>query len=147
MWGTLFFLFMSFAAFSTVIAVFENIMACDMELFNIDRKKSALLNVVLIILLSLPCALGFNLLAGIEPLGAGTTVLDLEDFIVSNLLLPLGSLIYLLFSTWNIGWGFDKYQAEANQGSGLKVPSWMRGYVKFVLPLMILGLFLEGVLG
>lgn len=146
-WGTLFFLFMSFAAFSTVIAVFENIMACDMELFNIDRKKSALLNVVLIILLSLPCALGFNLLAGIEPLGAGTTVLDLEDFIVSNLLLPLGSLVYLLFSTWNIGWGFDKYQAEANQGSGLKVPSWMRGYVKFVLPVMILGLFLEGVLG
>lgn len=146
-WGTLFFLFMAFAAFSTVIAVFENIMACDMELFNIDRKKSALLNVVLIILLSLPCALGFNILAGIEPLGAGTTMLDLEDFIVSNLLLPLGSLVYLLFSTWNLGWGFDKYQAEANQGAGLKVPSWMRGYVKFVLPVMILVLFLEGVLG
>lgn len=146
-WGSLFFLFMSFAAFSTVIAVFENILACDMELFSIDRKKSALLNVVLIILLSLPCALGFNVLAGFEPMGAGSTVLDLEDFIVSNLLLPLGSLVYLLFSTWKFGWGFDKYQAEANQGTGLKVPGWMRYYVKFILPIMILGLFLEGVLG
>lgn len=146
-WGTLFFLFMSFAAFSTVIAVFENIMACDMELFHIERKKAALLNVVLIVLLSLPCALGFNVLSGFQPLGAGSTVLDLEDFIVSNLLLPLGSLVYLLFSTWNIGWGFDKYQAEANQGSGIKVPSWIRLYVKFLLPIMILGLFLEGILG
>lgn len=146
-WGSLFFLFMSFAAFSTVIAVFENILACDMELFNIGRKKSALLNVGLIILLSLPCALGFNVLAGFEPLGAGSTVLDLEDFIVSNLLLPLGSLVYLVFATWNIGWGFDKYQAEANQGTGLKVPGWLRSYVKFFLPVMILVLFLEGIIG
>lgn len=146
-WGSLFFLFMSFAAFSTVIAVFENILACDMELFHIERKKSALLNVVLIFVLSLPCALGFNLLAGLEPMGAGSTVLDLEDFIVSNLLLPLGSLVYLLFAVWNQGWGFENYQAEANQGKGIKVPSWIRGYVKFVLPLMILALFLEGILG
>lgn len=144
-WGSLFFLFMSFAAFSTVIAVFENILACDMELFEIDRKKSAWLNLGLIILLSLPCALGFNLLAGFEPLGAGSTVLDLEDFIVSNLLLPLGSLIYLLFATWKSGWGFEKYQAEANQGAGLKMPSWIRFYVKYILPIMILGLFLEGI--
>ncbi len=100
---------------------------------------------VLIILLSLPCALGFNVLAGFEPLGAGSTVLDLEDFIVSNLLLPLGSLIYLVFATWKAGWGFDKYQAEANQGAGLKVPSWIRFYVKYILPIMILGLFLEGI--
>ena len=95
--------------------------------------------------LSLPCALGFNLLSGFQPLGAGSTVLDLEDFIVSNLLLPLGSLIYLVFSTWNFGWGFEKYQKEANEGEGLKVPNWIRGYVKYVLPLMILGLFLEGI--
>lgn len=145
-WGTCFFLFMSFAALSTVIAVFENIIACDMELLNIDRKKSAWLNVVVLILLSLPCALGFNVLSGIQPLGAGSTVLDLEDFIVSNLLLPLGSLVYLLFCTWKFGWGFDAYQSEANQGSGLKVPNWLRGYAKFVLPIMILLLFLQGIL-
>ena len=144
-WGSFFFLFMSFAAFSTVIAVFENIIACDMELLNISRKKSCMANLVLIAVLSLPCALGFNLLSGFQPLGAGSTVLDLEDFIVSNLLLPLGSLIYLVFSTWNFGWGFEKYQKEANEGEGLKVPDWIRGYVKYVLPLMILGLFLEGI--
>lgn len=144
-WGSFFFLFMSFAAFSTVIAVFENIIACDMELFNISRKKSCGANLVLIAVLSLPCALGFNLLSGFQPLGAGSTVLDLEDFIVSNLLLPLGSLIYLVFSTWDFGWGFEKYQKEANEGEGLKVPTWIRGYVKYVLPLMILGLFLEGI--
>lgn len=144
-WGSFFFLFMSFAAFSTVIAVFENIIACDMELFNMERKKSCGINLILIIVLSLPCALGFNVLSGFEPLGAGSTVLDLEDFIVSNLLLPLGSLVYLLFSTWKFGWGFDKYQAEANEGEGMKIPMWIRGYVKYVLPLMILGLFLEGI--
>ena len=144
-WGSFFFLFMSFAAFSTVIAVFENIIACDMELLNISRKKSCMANLVLIAVLSLPCALGFNLLSGFQPLGVGSTVLDLEDFIVSNLLLPLGSLIYLVFSTWNFGWGFEKYQKEANEGEGLKVPDWIRGYVKYILPLMILGLFLEGI--
>ena len=105
-WGSLFYLFMSFAAFSTVIAVFENIIACDMELFSISRKQSAWLNMALLIVLSLPCALGFNVLSGFAPLGAGSTVLDLEDFIVSNLLLPLGSLVYLVFCTWKFGWGF-----------------------------------------
>ncbi|MDD3252654.1 MAG: sodium-dependent transporter [Lachnospiraceae bacterium] len=145
-WGMLFFLFMSFAALSTVIAVFENIIACDMELLKIDRKKAAWLNLVLLILLSLPCALGFNILSGFEPMGPGTSVLDLEDFVVSNLLLPLGSLVYLLFCTWKLGWGFDRYQAEANMGSGLKVPNWMQGYAKYVLPLMILILFLQGIL-
>ena len=144
-WGSIFFLCMFFAAASTIIAVFENIIACDMELLNISRKKSCMANLVLIAVLSLPCALGFNLLSGFQPLGAGSTVLDLEDFIVSNLLLPLGSLIYLVFSTWNFGWGFEKYQKEANEGEGLKVPDWIRGYVKYVLPLMILGLFLEGI--
>lgn len=145
-WGTLFFVFMTFAAFSTVIAVFENIIACDMELFNIDRKKSAFLNLVLIFILSLPCALGYNVLSNIQPLGPGTAILDLEDFIVSNWLLPLGSLVYLLFCTWNLGWGFDKYREEANIGEGLKVPVWIRNYVKFVLPVMILAVFLQGLM-
>ena len=144
-WGSLFYLFMSFAAFSTVIAVFENIIACDMELFSISRKQSAWLNMALLIVLSLPCALGFNVLSGFAPLGAGSTVLDLEDFIVSNLLLPLGSLVYLVFCTWKFGWGFEKYQAEANEGAGLKVPGFLRGYVTFVLPVMIILLFLQGI--
>lgn len=100
---------------------------------------------VLIILLSLPCALGYNVLGGFEPLGAGSSVLDLEDFLVSNILLPLGSLVYLLFTTWDFGWGFDKYRAEANEGVGLKVPAWIRGYVKYVLPIMIMGLFIQGI--
>ncbi|MDO4267719.1 MAG: sodium-dependent transporter [Eubacteriales bacterium] len=145
LWGSLFFLFMSFAAFSTVIAVFENIIACDMELFDIDRKKSAAMNLALIIVLSLPCALGSNILAGFQPMGAGSTVLDLEDFLVSNILLPLGSLIYLVFCTWRYGWGFKKYQEEANRGSGLKVASWMRVYVTCVLPILILVLFIQGI--
>lgn len=145
-WGTLFFIFMTFAAFSTVIAVFENIIACDMELLNMDRKKSSWLNLVLLFGLSLPCALGYNVLSGIEPLGAGTTILDLEDFIVSNWLLPLGSLVYLLFCTWNSGWGFDNYREEANIGSGFKVPTWIRSYVKIILPLLILLVFLQGLI-
>ena len=145
-WGTLFFIFMSFAAFSTVIAVFENIIACDMELLNIDRKKSAGLNLVLIILLSLPCALGYNLLADFQPLGPGTAVLDLEDFIVSNWLLPLGSLVYLLFCTSRYGWGFEHYRSEANQGDGLEVPAGIYGYMKVVVPIMILAVFLQGII-
>lgn len=147
LWGTLFFLFMSFAAFSTVIAVFENIIACGMELWQIERKKAAWLNVVLIILLSLPCALGYNVLSHIQPLGAGTQILDLEDFIVSNLLLPLGSLVYLVFCTWRCGWGFENYRTEANLGTGLKVPKWCRVYVTYILPVMIFGLFFQGIWG
>lgn len=147
LWGSLFFLFMSFASFSTVLAVFENIMACTMELAGIERKRAAWVNLVLIILLSLPCALGFNVLSGITPLGAGSTILDLEDFIVSNLLLPIGSLIYLVFCTWKIGWGFDAYSAEADQGVGIKVPKWIRGYVTYVLPVLVFGIFLQGIIG
>lgn len=111
-WGALFFLFMSFASLSTVIAVFENIIACTMELLNIERKKAVIINFILITLLSLPCALGFNVLSNIQPLGAGSTILDLEDFIVSQLLLPLGSLVYLLFCTSKYGWGFENYQKK-----------------------------------
>ncbi len=145
-WGTLFFIFMTFAAFSTVIAVFENIIACDMELFNIDRKKSSIFNLILIFVLSLPCALGYNVLSDIQPMGPGSAILDLEDFIVSNWLLPLGSLVYLLFCTWDFGWGFDQYRAEANIGDGLKVPAWIRTYVKIVVPVMILVVFLQGIM-
>ncbi|MCI8268685.1 MAG: sodium-dependent transporter [Lachnospiraceae bacterium] len=145
-WGSLFFLFMSFAAFSTVIAVFENIIACCMELLNQERKRAALLNLIVLLLLSLPCALGYNVLSGFEPLGAGSSVLDLEDFIVSNLLLPLGSLVYLLFCTWKFGWGMENYSREANEGKGLKLPVGVHAYLKFVLPLLIIAVFLQGIL-
>ena len=145
-WGSLFFLFMSFAALSTVIAVFENIIACCMELFHMDRKKSAWMNLAVITILSLPCALGYNVLSGFQPMGPGSTVLDLEDFIVSNLLLPLGSLVYLLFCTLKAGWGIGDYYKEANEGTGMKVPAWAAGYLKFILPVMILGVFLQGIL-
>ena len=107
-WGTLFFLFMSFAAFSTVIAVFENIIACCMEMWNIDRRKVAAINLVLIILLSLPCALGYNVLSGIQPLGEGSAILDLEDFIVSNVLLPLGSLVLSCVLYLEVGMGIQE---------------------------------------
>ena len=145
-WGALFFLFMSFAALSTVIAVFENIIACTMELLNIERKKAVIINFVLITLLSLPCALGFNVLSNIQPLGVGSTILDLEDFIVSQLLLPLGSLIYLLFCTSKYGWGFENYQKEANIGQGMKVPHWMKFYVTIILPIVVIFVFVNGII-
>lgn len=145
-WGALFFLFMSFASLSTVIAVFENIIACTMELLNIERKKAVIINFVLITLLSLPCALGFNVLSNIQPLGAGSTILDLEDFIVSQLLLPLGSLVYLLFCTSKYGWGFENYQKEANIGQGMKVPHWMKFYVTIILPIVVIFVFINGII-
>ena len=145
-WGALFFLFMSFASLSTVIAVFENIIACTMELLNIERKKAVIINFVLITLLSLPCALGFNVLSNIQPLGAGSTILDLEDFIVSQLLLPLGSLVYLLFCTSKYGWGFKNYQKEANIGQGMKVPNWMKFYVTIILPIVVIFVFVNGII-
>lgn len=145
-WGALFFLFMSFASLSTVIAVFENIIACTMELLNIERKKAVIINFILITLLSLPCALGFNVLSNIQPLGAGSTILDLEDFIVSQLLLPLGSLVYLLFCTSKYGWGFENYQKEANIGQGMKVPHWMKFYVTIILPIVVIFVFINGII-
>lgn len=145
-WGALFFLFMSFASLSTVIAVFENIIACTMELLNIERKKAVIINFVLITLLSLPCALGFNVLSNIQPLGVGSTILDLEDFIVSQLLLPLGSLVYLLFCTSKYGWGFENYQKEANIGQGMKVPHWMKFYVTIILPIVVIFVFINGII-
>lgn len=145
LWGSLFFIFMSFAALSTVFAVFENIMSCTMDMTGWTRKKTCLVNGVLIFVLSLPCALGFNVWSGFQPLGAGTGVMDLEDFLVSNLLLPLGSLIYVLFCVTRYGWGWDKFVAEANEGTGLKVANWMRPYMTFVLPVIIFVIFLMGI--
>lgn len=143
-WGTFFFLFMTFAAFSTIIAVFENIIACCMDKWNISRKRSALINGVIILIASLPAVFGYNIWSSFQPRGAGSTVLDLEDFIVSNLLLPGGSLIFLLFCVTKWGWGFDKYLAETNTGIGVKFPKALRGYVTFVLPCIILVILVLG---
>ena len=145
LWGSLFFIFMSFAALSTVFTVFENIMSCTMDLFGWTRKKTCLVNSVLIFLLSLPCVLGFKVWSGFQPLGPGTGIMDLEDFMVSNLLLPIGSLIYVLFCVTRYGWGWDKFVAEANEGTGLKVANWMRPYMTFVLPAIVLVIFLMGI--
>lgn len=144
LWGSLFFLFMSFAAFTTIIAVFENIISFMTDLTSISRKKAILINGILIFILSLPCALGFNVLSFIQPLGAGSNIQALEDFIVSNNLLPLGSLIYVLFCTSKHGWGWDNFIAEANTGKGIKFPTWTRKYLTYVLPMIILGIFIMG---
>ena len=144
-WGTLFFLFMVFASFSTVLAVFENILAVCMDTFGISRKKAVLINGVLLALLSLPCVFGYNIWSDFHPI-LGKDVLDSEDFLVSNLLLPIGSLVYLLFCVSKWGWGFDKYLAEANKGEGLKFAKWLKPYFQFVLPALIVVIFLQGLL-
>lgn len=143
-WGTLFFVFMTFAAFSTILAVFENIISCGMDLFHWSRKKSCLVNLILIIVLSMPCVLGYNLWSAFQPMGDGSTILDLEDFLVSNVILPFGSLCYLLFCVTRFGWGFEKYQEEVNTGEGLKLPQWIRVYVTYILPVLLLFLILQG---
>ena len=145
-WGTLFFLFMTFASFSTVIAVFENLIASCMDNFGWDRRKTCLIGCVALILLGLPCALGYNAWSFIQPMGAGSTVLDFEDFLVSNLLLPGGSLIYLLFCVTRWGWNFDNYLAECNTGSGPKMPQWVKPYFKYVLPVLIAVILVQGLL-
>ncbi|MCD7895326.1 MAG: sodium-dependent transporter [Planctomycetaceae bacterium] len=144
LWGFLFFLFMTFAALTTVIAVFENIVSYAIDVWHFSRKKSVLLNAVLMLILGLPCALGPNLLASWQPLGPGTGVLDLEDFILSNNILPLGSLVYLLFCTSRYGWGWDNFIAEADMGKGRKFPQRMRWYFTYVLPLIVLLIFVQG---
>lgn len=145
LWGSLFFVFMAFAAFSTVLAVFENIMSCCMDLTGWSRKKTAAINIVLMILLSMPCVLGFNVWSGFQPFGPGSNVLDLEDFLVSNLWLPLGSLVYLLFCTSRYGWGWKNFQNEANDGGGIKVRDGIRFYVSYILPLIVLVIFVLGI--
>lgn len=144
-WGSLFFVFMSFAALSTVLAVFEEITACTQDLFGWGRKKACIVNGILLFVLSLPCCLGFNLLSFIQPLGEGSTIMDLEDFLVSNIILPLGSLVMILFCTTKKGWGWDNYIAEANTGKGLRLRKFLRGYMTYVLPAMVLVLFVIGI--
>lgn len=143
-WGTLFFVFMSFAALSTVIAVFENIISFGMDKWGWSRKKSVWVNCALILLLSVPCALGFNLWSGFAPFGGSSTVQDLEDFIISNNLLPVGSLVYLLFCTRKAGWNWEGFLAEANTGKGMRFPAMVRGYVRYVLPVIIIIVFVMG---
>ena len=145
LWGSLFFVFMAFAAFSTVLAVFENIMSCCMDLTGWSRKKVALFNTVLMILLSLPCVLGYNVWSGFQPFGEGSAVLDLEDFLVSNIWLPLGSLVYLLFCTTRYGWGWKNFKEEANEGGGMKVRDGIRFYVSYILPLIVVVIFVLGI--
>lgn len=144
-WGTLFFLFMTFASFSTVIAVFENIMSFAMDMFGVSRQKAAFINCILILLASLPCVLGYNVWSGLHLIG-GRDVLDSEDFLVSNLLLPIGSLIYLLFCVTRWGWGFDNYLKEANTGKGMKISKHLKLYFQFILPILILIILIQGLL-
>lgn len=144
-WGSLFFLFMTFASFSTVIAVFENIMSFAMDMFGWSRNKTAIINCIIILIASLPCVLGYNVWSDLHLIG-GRDVLDSEDFLVSNLLLPLGSLIYLLFCVAKWGWGFDNYIEEVNTGSGLKMSRKLKPYFQFVLPVLILIILIQGLL-
>lgn len=144
LWGVLFFVFMSFAALSTIIAVFENILSFSADLWGWGRKKASLINGIVIAVLSIPCALGFNVWSSIQPLGAGSTIQDLEDFIISNNLLPIGSLVYLLFCTSRYGWGWKKFIEEADTGKGLKFPKWARFYISWILPIIVLIIFVMG---
>lgn len=142
--GALFFILMSFAALSTLIAVFENIIAFGIDLFGWSRKKSVIINLIVIIIISLPAALGFNLLSFVTPFGAGSTIQDLEDFIVSNNIIEIGSLVYLFFCTTKLGWGFDNFIEECNEGKGLKFPKWAKNYCKYILPLIIIFILIQG---
>ncbi|MBS5433977.1 MAG: sodium-dependent transporter [Firmicutes bacterium] len=144
-WGALFFLFMTFASFSTVIAVFENLLACCIDNFGWSRKKAVLINCAFILIASIPCVLGYNIWSELSLIG-GRDVLDSEDFLVSNLLLPLGSLIYLLFCVTKWGWGFDHYLAEANRGEGLKLSPKFKYFFRFALPPLILIILIQGLL-
>ena len=144
LWGSLFFVFMTFAALSTVIAVFQNIISFSMDKWNWSLKKSVLFNLVVISVLSLPCLLGFNLWSWIQPFGEGSMILDLEDFILSNNILPLGSLLYLLFCVSKRGWGWEKFMEEVNTGEGLRFPNALRFYMTWILPLVVLAIFVVG---
>lgn len=144
-WGAAFFLFMTFASFSTVLAVFENLLSGCLDEFHWTRKKATIVCLVVVLVTSIPCALGYNILSDIKFFG-GKDILDSEDFIVSNFLLPLGALVYLLFCVSKWGWGFDKYIAEANKGEGFKIPLWFKNYFRFVLPILILVIFIEGLI-
>lgn len=141
-WGTLFFMFMTFACFSTVIAVFENLISFCIDMFNMSRTKSVIINAIIMLIGCLPCIFGFNLLSGFNILGKG--VLDIEDFAVSNILLPVGAFLYSLFCSTKFGWGFDGYLNECNQGEGIKFPRFIKPYIKYVLPILVLIVFISG---
>lgn len=143
-WGTMFFVFMSFAALSTIVAVFENIIAAFIDMNGWSRKKSVGVNFVLITVLSIPAIIGFNLLSKFQPLDEGSTIMDLEDFLVSYNLLPLGSLVFVLFCVRKNGWGFENFLKEANTGSGMKFPKWLRIYMQYILPLIVCVIYLKG---
>ena len=143
-WGALFFLFMAFAAMTTLIAVFENIIAYWMDTHGWTRKKASLVNMVLIMLLSVPCILGYNLFSSFAPLGDGTTILDLEDFLISSTIMPIGSLLFVLFCSHKNGWGWKNFVTEADTGEGIKFPSWLRVYVKWILPIVVIAIFIKG---
>ncbi len=146
LWGSLFFVFMTFAALSTVLAVLENIIACLIDMTGMGRKKASLISGIGMFVLSLPCIFGFNIWSAFTPFGAGSSVLDLEDFIVSNILLPVGSLIFVIFCVSRYGWGWKNFVAEANQGKGLKIASWMRPIVTIVVPIIIIVIFIMGLI-
>ncbi len=142
-WGALFFLFMTFASFSTVIAVFENLLSNCMDNFGWSRSKSVLVCCSFILIASIPCVLGYNFWSDLHLIG-GRDILDSEDYLVSNLLLPLGSLVFLLFCVSKWGWGFDNYLAEVNEGKGLKISPLWKNYFRFVLPILILLILVQG---
>ncbi len=144
-WGALFFIFMTFASFSTVTAVFENIIAFSTDTLGWSRSKAIMVNMIALLILSLPCVLGYNILSGVHLIG-GRDILDTEDFLVSNILLPLGALIFVCFCTFKSGWGFKNYLNETNTGSGIKMPSGIKGYLRFVLPVLILILMILGLM-
>ena len=141
-WGSLFFIFMSFAALSTVFAVFENIVACVRDLTGWERKKTSLVCGLSLMVLCMPCVLGFTVLSHVQILGL--SIMDFEDFLVSNLLLPIGALIMLLFCTSRYGWGWKNFTAEANSGVGPKAANWMRLYVTYVLPVIVTAILVIG---
>ena len=143
-WGALFFLFMSFAAMTTLIAVFENIIAYWMDCHGWSRKKASLINMAAVIILSVPCVLGYNVLSSFHPLGPSSQILDLEDFLISSTIMPLGSLLFVIFCSHRCGWGWTDFIEEADEGRGLKFPSWLKGYVRWVLPAIVAVIFIKG---
>lgn len=146
LWGSIFFLFMFFAAMSTIIAVFQNILACVIEITSWKRIKACIICGLVVFLLSIPCALGFNILSNITPFTSGSSILDLEDFLVTNIMLPIGALCFVLFCVSKKGWGFDNFLKEANEGKGIKLKRWMRPYLTYVLPAVIIFVFIVGIL-
>ena len=143
-WGSLFFLFLSFAALSTVIAVFENIISFAIDLWGWSRKKAVIVNILAIIVLSMPCVLGYNMLSGFHPLGSDTTIMDLEDFLISSNVLPLGSLVYVMFCTTRYGWGFQNFLTEADAGNGLRFPHQLRWHMTYIIPAVVVFIYLKG---